>query len=275
MFVALAVNSHLPSTQEQPAAVTDSIKLFQRRMFSPLAAKLGWSFDDKKESFLTGQLRTLAIASAGKAGDPSVINEAQSRFKSFLAGDKQVIHPNLRGAVFSIVLREGGVEAYEAVLRLYQETTIADQKLIALSALGSTRDPALLQRTLDFSMSEGVRPQDIIYVFGTVASNPKGRTMAWEFVQKHWAALEERYYKGSMSLLGRIVSSTTDSFSSTAWFEQVKAFFGIMMACHLVAVYQVIHFIHRTSSRQGLACNQSLDPTKSGKNLHECQVCRS
>lgn len=58
-----------------------------------------------------------------------------------------------------------------------------DEQVIALSTLGSTTLPHLLQRTLDFGIGEGVRPQDIIYVIGSVASNPIGLPLAWEFVK--------------------------------------------------------------------------------------------
>lgn len=56
--------------------------------------------------------------------------------------------------MFAVVLRNGGVKEYEAVLKIYQETKVADQKLVALGALGSTQDESLLLRTLDFGLSD-------------------------------------------------------------------------------------------------------------------------
>jgi aminopeptidase N len=109
--------------------------------------------------------------------------------------------------------------------------------MIALSALGSTCKKELLKRTLDLSISDDVRfilhavyyqvrPQDIHYALSAVAANPEGRAMAWAFVKEKWQFLYDRYYSGSMSMLGRIVSITTDSFSSAKWTADVEAFFG-------------------------------------------------
>lgn len=213
---------------EEPKKVTDALKEFTRKIFSPVAKRLGWEYASG-ESFLTSLLRTLAISVAGKADDPEIVAEAQKRFKLFTTAEQQqeAIHPNLRGAVFQIVLRNGGTEEYEQVLRLYRETSVADQKLIALGSLGATLDRGLLERTLQLAMNQDtVRPQDIIYVFGPVASNPIGRSMAWPFVKENWQQLYDRYYTGSMSLLGRIVSSTTEDFASTGHYKDVQAFFA-------------------------------------------------
>jgi aminopeptidase 2 len=210
---------------EEQKEVTSVLKGLSQKMFGQLAKKTGWEYA-KDEGFLTSLLRTLAITVAGKSDDPAVVAEAKKRFADFIGGKEDAIHPNLRGAVFQIALRNGGTAEYEKVLQLYKDTTIADQKVIALGSLGATLQPELLKRTLELGMSEDVRPQDIIYVFAPVAANPVGRTMAWEFVKEKWQTLYDRYYSGSMSLLGRIVSSTTEDFASNKHYEDVEKFFS-------------------------------------------------
>lgn len=210
---------------EEPKDVTDALKGFSQKMFGQLAKKMGWDYA-KDEDFLTSLLRTLAITVAGKSDDPAVIAESKKRFAEFTAGKEDAIHPNLRGAVFQVALRNGGVAEYEKVLQLYKDTTIADQKVIALGSLGATLQPDLLKRTLELGLSEDVRPQDIIYVFGPVAANPVGRTMAWAFVKEKWQILYDRYYSGSMSLLGRILSTCTEDFASDKHYEDVEKFFS-------------------------------------------------
>jgi aminopeptidase 2 len=162
--------------------VTDALKGFVCKLFGALVQKIGWNYDHN-EGFLDSLLRTLAITVAGKAGDVAVVEESKKRFQQFLAGQEDAIHPNLRGAIFSIVLQHGGAAEFDNVLKLYRETTVADQKVVALAALGSTASDDLLKRALDVSLSEDVRPQDIHYVLNAVASNPLGRVMAWEFVK--------------------------------------------------------------------------------------------
>ena len=66
-------------------------------------------------------------------------SEARARFDRFLSGDSSAIHPNLRGVVYSLVIRNGGRAEFDQVLGLYQKFTVPDQKLSALGALGASR----------------------------------------------------------------------------------------------------------------------------------------
>jgi aminopeptidase 2 len=209
---------------DQPEVISN-IKTFSSNLFYGLCVKLGWEFDEK-ENYLTTLLRTLAIGMTGKANHPEIVKEAKRRFELFKNGDQTAINPNLKGSVFSIVLgSEGGEAEFDFVLNLYKTTTIPDQKLIALSSLASVENEALLNRLLEFGLSENVRPQDINNVIYPVAANPKGRKLCWEFVKKNWTIFHERYYSGSMAILSRIVASATEGFASQAYYNEVENFF--------------------------------------------------
>lgn len=58
-----------------------------------------------------------------------MIAEARKRFAQFVQGDAAAIDPNLRGTVFSLVLKNGGEKEYDQVVKIYQDTKVADQKL--------------------------------------------------------------------------------------------------------------------------------------------------
>lgn len=119
--------AHLQSVWwEEPKEVSDQLKAVTRKLFAPLAKKLGWEYSPKDPQ-LTVLLRTLAISTAGRAEDKEVIAEAQRRFALFVKGDEAAVHPNLRGAVFALVLRNGGATEFDHVLKLYRDTTTADQ----------------------------------------------------------------------------------------------------------------------------------------------------
>ncbi|KAK9764313.1 hypothetical protein K7432_008285 [Basidiobolus ranarum] len=208
---------------QEPEEVIQKILAIQRNIFAKQAKKLGWEAPSE-EDYLSSLLRNLAIAMAGKAGDEEIIQEAQQRFAKFIEGDEAAIHPNLRSTVYGIVVRNGGQQEYEAIQKLYEETTTADQKLFALAALGATRQPELIQRALDYSISEHVRPQDIIYVLSTLSSNPKGREPLWKFVTSHWDSLSERY-EGSIATLGNIIKNATGEFTSEEKAKEVEEFF--------------------------------------------------
>lgn len=96
-----------------------------------------------------------------------MVNEARRRFKLFISkNDESALHPNIRGAVYEIVLiHGGGDEEFDAIMKIYKTAKIADQKLVALTALGYAQQEHLIQKTLQFSISDDVKNQDIFYAF--------------------------------------------------------------------------------------------------------------
>lgn len=153
---------------EQPTEVRDALKALRQQLFGPLAAKLGWE-SVPGEDYQTSLIRTLAIANAGVSGDPAIVAEAKRRFWKFIRdGDTEALDPDLRGATFSIVLRDGDCfEEYDAILKMYQTPALpADQKVLALTSLGLARSPELYKRSFELSLDdEKVRKQDVMYLY--------------------------------------------------------------------------------------------------------------
>ena len=204
----------------------DQVKSLIKWLTEDLADKLGFEYNNPNEDDLTKLLRQRVIASAGACGNEKVIEEAKRRFNDFVNGKEDRLHPNLRGTVYSIVLREGGVEEYERVLELYKKLETPDQKLAALGALGSTKNLELLKRSLQSTTDTSlIRSQDAIYIFRTVGANKFGRRLTWSFVEENWGVFYARYQKGGFSLLSRIVTSATDGFTSEKDAKQVDLFF--------------------------------------------------
>jgi aminopeptidase N len=237
---------------EDSESTVERLLVFTRDLFSPLARQLGFEFGPD-DSDLKKLLRTLMIGVAGKSGDRQIIEEARRRFWKFVHDrDEKILHPNLRGVVYAIVLKYGDEKVYDAVERIYRETTIVDQKLAALGALGATEDRVLIERALDYALSSHVRSQDVMYVFGTVAANPKGRRLLWQFVQDHWQELFRRYGEGSF-LLSRIVGISCNAFSSEDMAKHIEDFFRDKMtdqirrcvAQSIEKVYNNARWFHR------------------------------
>lgn len=212
---------------EQPEEDVNNLKTFIDSLYAAQAEKLGFDFLPD-ESDKTKLLRPLVLAMAGRCGNVRVIEEAKRRFAQFVAGNHEAIHPNLRGTIYGIVIREGGEEEFEQVLRLYEEFSVADQKLAALGALGYSRNPAVIERSLGLTKNDAVvRPQDVVYITRATGMNPAARRLTWEFVQANWDFFYRRYgIGGGISLLGRIVSTATQEFTDPADAASVEKFFA-------------------------------------------------
>ncbi|KAJ3359428.1 Aminopeptidase 2 mitochondrial [Allomyces javanicus] len=223
----------------EPDPVGDQLAALQRSIFAPTAHAMGWEYPDG-ESHLDGLKRQLAIGQAGMAGDKELVAQAKARFARFIQGDTHAIHPNLRGAVYAIVLRHSSVSPaakggephsveLEAVKAIWEnESTPMDQRLAALGALGHVQDSTLLAGLLEYAMDESkVRPQDVMYPLRSVAANARagGRVLAWKFVQQRWDELHARYQQ-SLSLLAHCVSIAGDFASAEFAETEVEGFFA-------------------------------------------------
>ena len=190
-----------------------------------MARQLGWTFQEGEPDSIS-QLRTLVIPLAANNGDEELLAEARIKFERFITGQPDEIHPNLRGSIFALNVKFGGSKEYEAVLEIYKNTKVADQKTAALSALTASRDIALINRTLEMSLQESeVRPQDIIYIFRNIISNEVARRPTWQFVKTNWARIYEKFAGGSISLLSSIVSASTGSLTTLKDAEDIEDFF--------------------------------------------------
>jgi aminopeptidase N len=212
--------------------IATALQAFTLKLITPAVKKLGWKFTEG-EDYLTGQLRSLLIHSAGLNGDQDIIKEAQSQFYKYTLGDKSAIHPNLRSAVFQINVKEGGLPAYNAVKEEWKNTTSVDGKEIALAALGKiqlvTSDPLnpdtpnLLEDLLKFIFTS-VSTQDMHTPAAALAANHKTRAGLWKYIKENWESIRERLSR-NMVVLDRFVKLSLQKFSDLETEADIAEFF--------------------------------------------------
>lgn len=187
-------------------------------LFSPLTKKLGW---EKKENEVHTDtlLRSLAISRAGRAGDKKIISEARKKFTN------GQVHPDLRGAVYSIVAKWGAKKEYNAFIKMYGKEFLHEEQNRIGGALGDFQDKKLLKQTCEFSFSKNVRPQDTISILSSVGLNPSGRDIWISFIQKNWKTLVTRYGDGGHTL-ARLVKAIGGS-AEEKHLKSIKKFFAV------------------------------------------------
>ena len=138
-------------------------------------------------------LITQLLATANK--HISIVAEAKRRFDLWASGqDKSAVHTNLRSAIFSLNVSEGGRKEYDAVKEEYLRTDSVDGKEICLAAMGRTKEPALVQDYLDFVFSDKVAIQDAHSGAVSLAANSKVRHLLWEYIKTNWASVEAHLF---------------------------------------------------------------------------------
>ncbi|MDR3571506.1 MAG: M1 family metallopeptidase [Candidatus Pacebacteria bacterium] len=187
-------------------------------IFAGIGKQLGW--DAKPKDHAQALLKVLVLESLGRYGDKKVIAHAKALFAK-VSEKKNPIPADLRGVVYATVARHGTKADYAKLLRLYKASTLHEEKNRIGRALGLFSQKELLQKTLEFSISSGVRSQDCVRMIGPVSVNPNGRDLAWRFVKKNWGMFIDRY-TGTREL-----SYLLEPFgvaASQAWASEIKQF---------------------------------------------------
>ncbi|KAL8759431.1 MAG: hypothetical protein Q9184_003625 [Pyrenodesmia sp. 2 TL-2023] len=204
-------------------AVADGLKQFTLNLVSSATEKIGWEYKSG-EDYLTGQLRALLISTAGGAGHTATIEEAKRRFKRYISGERDAIHPSLRLSVFRINVAEGGKEAYEAVKGEYLKTTSIDGKEICLQSLGRVQTTDLVNDFLNFQFSDHVKVQDIHSGSLALAANASARDALWQYIKDHWIIVYGKL-AGNAVVLDRYLKNGLQKFASHEKEKDITSFF--------------------------------------------------
>lgn len=204
-----------------PPGCADALAAYAAAAIAPAFAALNFTGD---ESPLTVQLRSSIIA-AGSAFNVSAI---VTGCNALYAGGVAAIPANIQVAVLSSAVRWAPTSSvYNAIRALYIESNDASVKRRYITALAATRDPALLSSLLlDAIDSRVVRSQDTVSVIVSVAANPAGRVLAWQFINTHWDLLYTRYGQGGFAL-SNLVFGTAAYFDTTAMAAVVAQFYAV------------------------------------------------
>lgn len=185
-------------------------------LFSPLADKISWE-KKQNEAHTDTLLRSLAISRAGRTGDKKIIAEAKNKFEKMQKNGH--VHPDLRGAIYSIIAKWGEKKEYDVFIKKYKKETLHEEKNRIGGALGDFQDPKLLKLACEFSFSDNVRKQDTIGIISSIGGNPTGRDIWLSFVQKNWKTLVSRYGDG-----GHTLARLVKAISSSAEEKHLKSF---------------------------------------------------
>lgn len=214
--------------------LNESFCRFASTVFSNVYQQVGWD-KQANESPLTSMLRTSVIANMIRYNYAPALTEALHRFdaytqalddekssKSAAGSAINLLSPDLRASVFTAAIKQRGLQAFDRVLRVYEETSMQEERLQALRALSAAADASLLRRAWDFALSDKVRGQDVFIGITNLIDNRHGANMAWQLIKENWDTFVRRF--GSSFQLGRMIKSFT-TFSSIDKANELETFF--------------------------------------------------
>lgn len=206
-----------------------NFETFARKIILGLVDNVGWEAkpDDGHLSTLMRAMMLDLLASFCYADD-GVAAEANARFQKFLENpdDVQSAPADLRTAIFSIYLKNGGEKEYENVKSYFYTASDNVEKKHVLTSLGTTQDRKLKERTMEWTTSGDIKTQDFFYAMRSVgASSREGREVSWAFFQANFDLIKSKIEKASPSLMDACIISCAGSFCSEEKAKEIEAFF--------------------------------------------------
>jgi aminopeptidase N len=195
-----------------------------RHQFGPVYAAMG--SPAKNESFDRQQLRGILFELLGEAHDPVVLAQAQAlATRVFAVGNKKdkTLDATLSDAAVFASASNGDAVLYDKVLAVSRNSGDPGEKSDALRTLARFRDPALVKRTLDYTVSGEVRNQDSWTVLVALLRNRETRNLTWDYLRKNWDAVHAQLTVSSGADLVR----ATGSFCTVPQRDEVVDFFAV------------------------------------------------
>ncbi|HEY3044703.1 MAG TPA: M1 family aminopeptidase [Vicinamibacterales bacterium] len=206
-------------------ATRGGFETFVRTMLRPLFGQLGFSPATLPSGDTDGRraLRAVVIDALGTmANDRDVIRQSRAAVDRELAGKGSALDPTLRASVVGIAAEHGDEKLYEALIAAATRVTSPDERNLYLLALPRFRDPQIIDRALQRTLSSDVRTQDTAVYLAAFFDNPVARPRAWSFIKAYWTTLEPKLR--IFNAAARIVSAL-DAFCDSSSRDDIRTFF--------------------------------------------------
>jgi aminopeptidase N len=210
------INSYvLPGTESGP------FRAWVQSNFKPMIAKIGWT-PGASENADTHTLRGDLIHVLGLVGeDPETIRRSTTMAEQYLK-DTNSVDASMAKDVLSVAARYGNEALFEQYINAMRKMRSPEEYYNVGGALADFRDPKIVERVLELSVSDEVKNQDAAHLIAATLSNPDIQKQAWDWLKTHWPAVEKKTTMSS----GPAIVSATRWFCSAEMRDDVQNFFS-------------------------------------------------
>ncbi|XP_031332738.1 glutamyl aminopeptidase-like isoform X5 [Photinus pyralis] len=203
---------------------------YMLNLVEPAYVALGWN-EKPEDSHLTRRARVIILNFACENGHAECLKVAKTKFLSWLNDPaNNPLSQNLRGIIYYHGLKNAGQEEWFKLLELLKKEIDANEKLNMLHALAGVKEAWLLHHLIQLGTIEGqnqvIRGQDYFTVLQSIAENPIGTALVWNYVRENWPYLVKRFTLNDR-FLGRLIPEITKTFTTKIKLDEMESFFAI------------------------------------------------
>ena len=160
---------------------------YARSILRPSFDQLGWA-PKKDEEPRAALLRASLIDALGDLNDQEIVAGSRERFQNYLV-DPASIAPDLRPSIFRVVGHYADEATWNKLHELGLKTTSTEEKQNYYNALAAARDPRLVAKTLQISLTDELPTSRAVFLVGKVARDSDHPDLAWDFAKANMKAL--------------------------------------------------------------------------------------
>jgi alanyl aminopeptidase len=204
-----------------PDSLASLFAVYVRRTLSPALERVGFEKKPGEDETVSGMRGDLLRWLANRGQDEKVLAYAQDAAKRYLA-DSTSVDPGIADAVVSLAAKKGDAKLFDEYIRRLEATEVPAIRRRFLGALGAFEEPALQARTLDYSLSDRVRPTEtftILQGFGQ-RDEATGEAM-FRWMMSHYDQIASRVPPPALRFMPLFASGCSEERLKAA-----TAFFG-------------------------------------------------
>ncbi|XP_008550321.1 glutamyl aminopeptidase [Microplitis demolitor] len=185
-----------------------------------------WQVDSIEDHDML-KLRRIILHLACTVEHTECLDEAGVIFKRWIDDPNDIRpHPDVRAFIYKYGMSHVGKEAeWDKMFKRFINETNANEKLKLMRGLAGVRSSYLLNKFIGIAVDLNyVKSQDTFNCLLSIAANPVGGPLVWDWVRENWEFLVKRYTLNDR-YLGQLVPGIAKNFATEAKLKELKAFF--------------------------------------------------
>lgn len=204
-------------------SVNEEFKSFVTSLLLPLSQRIGMENSDK-DCHSKRILRNSVYSLLGVLGVPAIVTKFKAMFSN-MVNENTPIDPEIRSAVYTTVSYHGDITTFEQLKNVYLSTDIADERIKLMYAMGKTKDSDVLEKYLNFAISDDVRKQDTTFALAGCFTSHESRVISWNFVKHNWRLLIDDRCAGGHAVR-RLIETAVKDFTALELLKDAEKFFN-------------------------------------------------
>jgi alanyl aminopeptidase len=174
-----------------PADLEGEYAAYIRRALRPALDGVGLT-PRKGESETTTLVRPRLLLWLGDDGRDPEIRRFAGKLATAYLEDASSVPPSIAGACLTLASMNGSLEQFEAMKQRFESAQTPTERARYLQSLGSFRDPALVERALDYAFSGPLRTNELFTIPANLTRTPAGSDRAFRWMTENYARLAGR-----------------------------------------------------------------------------------